>query len=65
MSAMFEFAGGALSVTPDPNETFVSFEIFNVGDVAGVAEVGLEVDGTYVNTWKSQSLAPTWATPRG
>jgi hypothetical protein len=59
MSAMFEFSGGALSVTPDPNETYVTFQLFNVGDEAGVAEVGVEVDDEYVNTWTSESLAPS------
>jgi hypothetical protein len=48
---MFEFAGGALSVTPSTSDTYVAFEIFNVGDEAGTAEVGCEVDNTYVTSW--------------
>jgi len=49
---MFEFSGGGLSVTPSTTDTTVSFEIFNVGDEAGEAEVGCEVDNSYVTTWK-------------
>ena len=45
---MFEFAGGGLSVTPDQNNTVFSFEIFNVGDEAGTAEIGCEIDNTYI-----------------
>jgi hypothetical protein len=51
MPAMFEFAGGGLSVTPSSYDTQVAFELFNVGDEAGTAEVGCEVDGTYVTSW--------------
>jgi hypothetical protein len=36
----------------------ISFELFNVGDVAGVAEVGIEVDGGYVTGWTSPELRP-------
>jgi hypothetical protein len=57
MSAMFEFSGGALSVTPSSSDTQVSFEIFNVGTDSGTAEVGCEVDGNYVNTWTG-TLSP-------
>ena len=48
---MFEFAGGALSVNPSDYDTTVSFEIFNVGDESGAAEVGCEIDGTYITSW--------------
>jgi hypothetical protein len=48
---MFEFAGGALSVTPSTYDTQISFEIFNVGDEAGWAEVGCEVDDVYIIAW--------------
>jgi len=58
MSAMFEFAGGGLSVIPG-SDTEVSFELFNVGDEAGYAEVGVEVDGTYITTWTSGELPPS------
>jgi hypothetical protein len=51
---MFEFSGGALSVTPSSYDTQIAFEIFNVGDEAGVAEVGCEVDGTYITTWSGR-----------
>ncbi len=51
MPAMFEFSGGGLSVTPSAYETYVAFELFNVGDEGGTAEVGCEVDGTYITTW--------------
>lgn len=57
---MFEFAGGALSVVPSGGDTEVSFELFNVGDQAGNAEVGVEVDNTYVTTWNSSELQPGW-----
>lgn len=56
MTAMFEFAGGALSVVPSAGAAELSFELFNVGDAAGVAEVGVEVDGNYVTTWNSHEL---------
>lgn len=65
MSAMFEFAGGALSVIPNGSDTEVSFELFNVGDEAGFAEVGVEVDGSYVATWNSSELYPGYGdTPK-
>ncbi|HEV8558775.1 MAG TPA: hypothetical protein VGR06_20585 [Actinophytocola sp.] len=65
MSAMFEFAGGALSVVPNGDDTEVSFELFNVGDESGVAEVGVEVDGNYLLTWNSGELYPGYGdTPR-
>jgi hypothetical protein len=48
---MFEFSGGALSVTPSSSDTQIAFEIFNVGDESGTAQVGCEVDGSYVTTW--------------
>ena len=51
MPATFEFAGGALSVTPSTYDTTIAFEIFNVGDEEGSAEVGCEVDGTYITQW--------------
>jgi hypothetical protein len=62
MPAMFEFAGGALSVVPQDGEHWVSFELFNVGDEEGVAEVGVEVDDNYVTTWTSESLSPNVGT---
>jgi len=55
---MFEFSGGALSVTPSSSDTQVSFEIYNVGDESGEATVGCEVDGNYVNTWTG-TLSPS------
>ena len=65
MSAMFEFAGGALSVIPSGGDTEVSFELFNVGDESGVAEVGVELDGNYLTTWNSGELYPGYGdTPR-
>jgi hypothetical protein len=65
MSAMFEFAGGALSVIPGSSETEISFELFNVGDEAGYAEVGVEVDGTYITTWTSSEIYPQYGdTPK-
>ena len=54
---MFEFSGGALSVTPSSSDTQISFEIFNVGDESGTAEVGCEVDGSYITSW-SGTLSP-------
>ncbi|MFL6142122.1 MAG: hypothetical protein ACJ72N_09710 [Labedaea sp.] len=66
MSAMFEFAGGALSVvSTGSSEAEVSFELFNVGDESGVAEVGVEVDGQYRATWKSDEMYPGYGdTPK-
>jgi hypothetical protein len=58
MSAMFEFSGGALSVTPSSSDTQISFEIYNVGDESGTAEVGCEVDGTYITSWTG-TLSPS------
>jgi hypothetical protein len=57
MTAMFEFAGGALSVSPSTYDTTVSFEIYNVGDEEGTAEVGFEIDGTWITQWTA-TLAP-------
>jgi hypothetical protein len=48
---MFEFSGGALSVTPDANDTQVAFELSNVGDESGTATVGCEVDGTFITSY--------------
>jgi hypothetical protein len=38
-------------VTPSEYDTQIAFEIFNVGDEAGTAEVGCEVDGNFITTW--------------
>lgn len=57
MTAMFEFSGGALSVTPSSSDTQIAFELFNVGDESGTAEVGCEVDDTYITSW-SGTLDP-------
>ena len=54
---MFEFSGGALSVTPSSSDTQISFEIFNVGDEEGSAEVGCEIDGNYITSWTG-TLSP-------
>jgi hypothetical protein len=54
---MFEFSGGALSVTPSSSDTQISFEIFNVGDEDGSAEVGCEIDGNYITSWTG-TLSP-------
>ena len=54
---MFEFSSGGLSVTPSSSDTQIAFEIFNVGDESGTAEVGCEVDDTYVTSW-SGTLEP-------
>ena len=48
---MFEFSGGALSVTPDANNTQVAFEVFNVGDEPGTATVGCEIDNTFITDY--------------
>ena len=55
---MFEFSGGGLSIVPQSGGHWASFELFNVGDESGVAEVSVEVDGNYVTTWTSASLSP-------
>jgi len=59
MTAMFEFSGGALSVTPSSYDTQISFEIYNIGDEEGTAEVGCEVDNTYITQWTG-TLAPNF-----
>jgi hypothetical protein len=58
MTAMFEFGGGPLSVYSSGSDTEISFELYNVGQVPGVAEVGIEVDGSYVASWRSEELQP-------
>ena len=55
---MFKFSGGALSIVPESDGHWASFELFNAGDESGVAEVGVEVDGNYVTTWTSGTIAP-------
>ena len=59
MPAMFEFAGGALSVTPSTSDTYVAFEIFNVGDRPSVS-LGAVASGNhtalvYVNPGSGQN----------
>jgi hypothetical protein len=71
MTALFEFVGGGLGVMPDPSDniashdipnhesgTQISFEISNVGEVSGNAEIGVEVDDQFVGNWQSSLLEP-------
>ncbi|HET9139980.1 hypothetical protein [Actinophytocola sp.] len=65
MTAMFEFAGGELSVYPTGEDTEISFELFNVGDEVGKAEVGVELDGGYIASWTSEEMHPGYGdTPK-
>ena len=70
MVAMFQFVGGGLGVMPDPDDNDanhnipnhesgarVSFEVLNVGDENGVVSVDVEVDETYLLTWRSDPIA--------
>jgi hypothetical protein len=71
MASMFQFVGGGVGVMPDPQDnpdghvvphhdagTRISFEVLNVGDAAGVARVGVELEDNFVTEWSSRQLAP-------
>ncbi len=71
MSAMFEFTGGGIGIMADPEDnpdahdvphhdagTRISFEVVNVGDTGGNAEVGVEVDDVFLASWQSSFLDP-------
>lgn len=71
MSEMFEFLAGGIGLMPDPDDNpdghvvphhdaglQISFELANVGDSAGVARVGVEVDGQFVTEWTSEQIEP-------
>ena len=68
---MFQFTGGGIGVMPDPADnsgmhdvphhesgTRISFEVLNVGDAGGNAEVGIELDDVFVADWRSTFLDP-------
>ncbi|BCH31103.1 hypothetical protein MesoLjLc_30330 [Mesorhizobium sp. L-8-10] len=71
MSAMFEFTGGGIGVMPDPDDNpnghvvphhesgiRISFQVVNVGDAGGNADVGVEVDDAFLTSWQSSFLDP-------
>jgi hypothetical protein len=71
MSAMFEFLSGGIGVMPDPDDNpdghivphhdaglQISFEVVNVGKTAGIARVGVEVDGQFIMEWMSEQIEP-------
>jgi hypothetical protein len=72
MSAKFELADGGIGVMPDPADnpqrhavphhdagTRISFDLLNVGDVGGTAQVTVECDGEVIaSVWTSGQLAP-------
>jgi hypothetical protein len=71
MAAMFELTGGGLGVMPDPEDndaghvaphhesgTRISFSVVNVGDLGGNAEVGVELDEVFNQSWTSDFLDP-------
>ena len=71
MAAMFEFLVGGIGVEPDPADngtghipnhdsgTRVSFEVKNVGDAGGIANVGVELDDSPIGDFQSSFLNPT------
>ena len=71
MSAAFELTGGGIGVMPDPADNpsghvvphsdaglEVTNEVVNVGDEAGTARVGVEVDDVFQLEWQSQQVEP-------
>jgi hypothetical protein len=71
MSAMFELTTGGIGVMPDPDDnpighdvphhdsgTRISFEVVNVGDAGGNAEIGVELEDVFVGGWQSGFLDP-------
>jgi hypothetical protein len=68
---MFQFTTGGIGVMPDSADnpmmhdvphhesgTRISFEVVNVGDAGGNAEVGVELDDVFVGNWQSGFLDP-------
>lgn len=71
MAAMFEFLEGGIGLMPDPEDNRdghvvphhsagvkLSFEIQNVGEHAGIARVGVEVDDQFVTEWTLEQIEP-------
>ena len=71
MAAIFEFVTGGIGVMPDPDDnaanhvnpnqesgTRISFEVRNVGDTGGSAEIGVEVDDVFHSSVRTSSLNP-------
>jgi hypothetical protein len=71
MTAMFEFVGGGIGVMPDPGDnpdthvvphhaagTQISFQVANVGDDDGTADVEVDVDDEFATSWRSGVLSP-------
>jgi hypothetical protein len=68
---MFQFTDGGIGVMPDPADnagthdvphhesgTQISFEVRNVGDAEGNADVGVELDDVFSGGFKSSVLSP-------
>ena len=71
MAEMFQLTGGGIGVMPDPEDNKamhqvphhelgvrISFAVVNVGDAGGNAEVGVELDKTFIGSWNSKFLDP-------
>jgi hypothetical protein len=68
---IFQLTGGGIGVMPDPADnpgmhdvphhesgTRISFEVLNVGDTGGNAQVGVELDDVFIANWQSSFLDP-------
>jgi hypothetical protein len=68
---LFQLVGGGIGVMPDPADnpdmhdvphhesgTRISFEVLNVGDAGGNAQVGVELDDVFISNWQSRFLDP-------
>ncbi|GAA3102881.1 hypothetical protein GCM10010520_55020 [Rhizobium viscosum] len=68
---MFLFTEQGILVNPDPSDnpdshhvpsheagTQINFQVMNIGDEDGVAEVGVELDGNFVTQFSSNLLPP-------
>lgn len=71
MTDMFQLTGGGIGVMPDPADntgthvvphhesgTRISFEVLNVGDTGGNANVAVELDDVFNTSWQSSFLDP-------
>jgi hypothetical protein len=76
MSAMFDLMSGGIGVMPDPTDntaghlvpnhesgTQVSFEVINVGDEPGSADISVELDDQFAGSWQSSVLDPGFQEP--
>jgi hypothetical protein len=76
MPAMFDLMNGGIGVMPDPADngaghivpnhesgTQISFEVINVGDEPGIAEISVELDDQFAGSWQSSLLEPGFQEP--